>query len=102
MELQDGGELSGVVGPRCAGCCALRPPPGSGLIYLFIKRACYVFSPTSVFSNRNVQSAQSCMKPALALNVFALLASSGRRFSCESLASGQPCGFAVFLISNYP
>ena len=42
------------------------------------------------------------MEPALALNVFALLASSGHRFSRESLASGQPCGFAVFLISNYP
>ena len=66
MELQDGGELSGVVGPRRTGCCALRPPPGSGLIYLFIKRACYMFSPTSVFSNRNVQSAVmhgACLGP---------------------------------------
>lgn len=58
--------------------------------------------PTSVFSKRNVQSTQSCMEPALALNVFALLASNGRWFSRESLASGQLCGFAVFLISNHP
>ena len=58
--------------------------------------------PTHVFSNRNVQSTQPWMEPALALNVFALLASNGHWFSLESLASGQPCGFAVFPISNYP
>ena len=39
---------------------------------------------------------------ALALNAFALLASNGHWFSLESLVSGQPCGFAVFPISNYP